>query len=256
MAITRDWDGASYDRISGPMEQLGREVLARLPLHGDETVLDAGCGTGRITAALLDRLPRGRVIAVDGSPAMLDAARARLGDDPRVQLLRADLADLQLDGVRCDAVLSTATFHWIPDHARLARALCGVLRPGGRLVAQCGGVGNIASVHAAAAEVAGSRPFASHLADWSGPWIFRSPAAMARDLTAAGFIDVDCRLVPRPVVPDDPVEWFRTIVLGSHVEQLPDALREPYVRAVVDRMAHPVTVDYVRLDVDAVAGRP
>ena len=108
MAITREWDGGTYDRISAPMEQMGLEVLARLPLQGDETVLDAGCGSGRVTAALLDRLPRGQVIAMDGSAAMLHAARARLGDDPRVQFVEADLTSLDLGGRRCDAILSTA----------------------------------------------------------------------------------------------------------------------------------------------------
>ena len=63
----REWDGASYDRISATMEALGRDVLARLDLRGDELVLDAGCGSGRITQALVERLPRGRVIAVDQS---------------------------------------------------------------------------------------------------------------------------------------------------------------------------------------------
>ncbi|HYM55969.1 MAG TPA: class I SAM-dependent methyltransferase, partial [Solirubrobacteraceae bacterium] len=76
----REWDGNSYDRISGVMEALGRDVLGRLDLAGDEVVLDAGCGSGRITQALLERLPRGRVIAVDASASMVAAARRRLGD--------------------------------------------------------------------------------------------------------------------------------------------------------------------------------
>lgn len=253
MAITRDWDGASYDRISGPMEAMGLEVLDRLDLAGDEVVLDAGCGSGRITAALLDRLPAGRVIAVDGSAAMIDAARSRLGHDPRLQLVHADLVHLDLEGVTCDAILSTATFHWIPDHPGLLRRLRAILRNGGRMAAQCGGRGNIDAVHAAAAAVAAAQPFAEHFAGWAGPWNFRSADGMRRDALAAGFSHAECRLVPRPVVPDEPVEWFRTIVLGSHVEQLPTELREPFVAAVVGRMPRPVTVDYVRLDIDATA---
>ena len=251
MAITREWDGSAYDRISGPMQELGLEVLARLPLRGDETVLDAGCGSGRVTQALLDRLPRGRVIAVDGSHEMLQAARDRLGDDPRVEFVQADLTTLDIGAARCDAVLSTATFHWIPDHPAMLRALHRALRPGGRLTAQCGGLGNIQSIHDAADAVAAEPPFAEHMARWQGPWNFRDPDDMAHDLAAAGFTDISCRLVPRPVVPDDPAEWFRTIVLGSHVQQLPPALRDPFVQAVIARLPSPVTVDYVRLDIDA-----
>ena len=74
----RDWDGATYDRIADPMTRWGTSVLDRLPLRGDETVLDAGCGSGRVTERLLERLPDGRVVALDGSPAMIREARARL----------------------------------------------------------------------------------------------------------------------------------------------------------------------------------
>src|ERR1700704_712784 len=136
----RAWNGASYDRISGPMEALGRQVLARLELRGDETVLDAGCGSGRVTQALIERLPRGRVIAVDASPSMAQAARERLGEQADVRVL--DLLDLELE-TPVDAILSTATFHWIADHERLFARLHAALRPGGQLVVQCGGEGNI-----------------------------------------------------------------------------------------------------------------
>ena len=136
----RDWNAESYQRISAPMEAMGREVLDRLELRGDERVLDAGCGTGRVTAALVERLPRGEVVAVDGSPAMVAEARERLG--PGVEVFAADLLELELDRP-VDAILSTATFHWIADHDRLFERLFAALRPGGRIVAQCGGAGNV-----------------------------------------------------------------------------------------------------------------
>jgi len=126
----REWDGASYDRISGTMEALGLAVLERLELRGDETVLDAGCGSGRITQALIERLPRGRVIAVDESPSMIAAARERLG--PEADLRVGDLLKLELEQP-VDAILSTATFHWIADHDALFARLHDALRPGGML---------------------------------------------------------------------------------------------------------------------------
>src|SRR3954468_10129502 len=113
--MPRDWNAESYQRVSAPREAMGREVLDRLELRGDERVLDAGCGTGRVTAALLERLPRGEVVAVDGSPAMIEEIRARLGD--RVEAFVADLQELTLDRP-VDAVFSTATLHWVPDHDR------------------------------------------------------------------------------------------------------------------------------------------
>src|SRR5436190_16047407 len=142
MDAPRDWDAATYDRVANPQTRWGTLVLDRLPLRGDETVLDAGCGSGRVTELLAERLPNGRVIALDASPSMVDEARRRLerfGD--RVDFVVADLGRpfTLPDGILADAILSTATFHWVPDHAALFRNLAAVLRPGGRLVAQFGG---------------------------------------------------------------------------------------------------------------------
>ena len=147
----RDWDATTYERLSAPMTAMGADVLDRLVLRGDETVLDAGCGTGNVTRVLLERLPHGRVIAVDASPSMVDQARELL--PPEVDVRQADLLELALDEP-VDAILSTATFHWIGDHDRLFANLHAALRPGGRLVAQCGGHGNVAEVKQAGFEVA------------------------------------------------------------------------------------------------------
>jgi len=129
---TRDWNATSYERVAAPVQAFGERLLDRLELSGDETVLDAGCGTGAVTELLVKRLPRGRVIAVDGSSAMVAQARARLGG--RAEVALGDLLELQLE-TAVDAVFSSATFHWIADHERLYRRLFAALAPGGRLVA-------------------------------------------------------------------------------------------------------------------------
>ena len=188
MSEARSWSGADYDRLSTPMEAMGREVLERLPLTGGETVIDAGCGSGRVTEALLARLPGGRVIGVDQSASMIDAARERLGD--RAELHVADLSTFDL-GLEADAILSTATFHWIADHDALFARLRAHLRPGGLLVAQCGGQGNIASVHAAAREVDGERALRAELRGLARPVELRRAR---RDRGAPA----RCRLRSRP----------------------------------------------------------
>jgi trans-aconitate 2-methyltransferase len=244
-------DGATYDRISAPLERIGREVLERLQLRGDETVLDAGCGSGRVTEALLERLPQGHVIAVDGSAAMIDAAAQRLGDG--VELLVQDLDTLYLGGRRVDAVLSTATFHWISDHARLFANLRGVLRSGGRLVAQCGGSGNTAEL-LAATQAAGERsPYAAHLGGWSGPWNFVGPEETAARLREAGFSDIRTWLVSRPPPYDELREWLRTNALTAHTARLPQELREPYIDAVAAELGPQPSISYIRLNIDATA---
>lgn len=246
-----DWDGATYDRISRPIEQNGLTVLDRMELRGDETVLDAGCGSGRVTQALLERLPAGRVIGVDGSPGMIEAARRRLGDD--VELLVCDLLDLNLAGRAVDGVFSTAVFHWIDDHDRLFRSLRRVLRPGGQLVAQCGGEGNTPELLEATLAVGELEPYAEHLRGWS-PWNYQGPQETARRLTAAGFVDVRTGLVQRPVPYEDLGEWLRTNALSAHQLRLPPQLRDAYVDDVREAFGPQPTLTYIRLDIDARAG--
>jgi trans-aconitate 2-methyltransferase len=229
--MTRDWNAESYQRVSAPLEAMGREVLDRLELRGDERVLDAGCGTGRVTAALVERLPRGEVVAVDGSPAMVAEARERLG--PGVEVLVADLLELELQEP-VDAILSTATFHWIGDHERLFARLFAALRPGGRIVAQCGGAGNVAAVQAAVDAIAEPA-----LAGWSGPWTFASPEETAVRLERLGYTDVRTWSQDVRVEPEDPREYLATVVLGSHLERVPAERRDGFVEAVLDRLPEP-----------------
>jgi trans-aconitate 2-methyltransferase len=252
---TREWDGHTYDRVSGPMESLGLAVLARLELRGEETVIDAGCGSGRLTQALIERLPRGRVIAVDASASMLEAAAARLEellDAGGLELRHGDLLELELTGP-ADAVFSTATFHWIADHERLFARLRALLRPGGQLVAQCGGEGNIEGLRGRTREVILRAPYAEHFEDFHPPWNYAAPAQTRERLLRAGFAQADCWLEPAPRAPEHPREFLATIVLGPHVQHLPAELREPFMDAVLAELDAPVVVDYVRLNIDATA---
>jgi trans-aconitate 2-methyltransferase len=243
--VARSWDAQTYDRVADPQARWGRVVLERLPLVGTERVLDAGCGTGRVTEMLLARLPHGRVVALDASPSMIDAARGRLASHgDRVEYVVADLSrPLPLDEP-VDAILSTATFHWIADHDALFANLAAVLQPGGWLVAQCGGEGNITSIQ---------RVLAGMGDGWLGPVHFAGPEETTRRLEAAGFVEVRCWLTDEPTrfEPGEPFETFlRTVTLGAHLERLPEADREGFVRDVADRLPEPV-IDYVRLNMVA-----
>jgi trans-aconitate 2-methyltransferase len=244
----RAWDAASYDRVGGPMTAMAATVLERLPLAGDETVLDAGCGTGRGTQLLIDRLPRGRVIAIDADPEMVRVARRNLGD--RAEVRQANLLDLTLDEV-VDAVFSTATFHWVRDHERLFAHLFSALRPGGRLVAQCGGRGNLAELRACGDAVAAETTYASWFAGWTAPQHYAGPEETAERLEAAGFTEVHTWIESLEVVPDDPFEYLATVTLGAQVQRLPQSLQANYVDEVLRRLAAPVKLGYVRLNLDA-----
>lgn len=247
--MTRDWDAGSYDRVSDPQVEMARPVLDRLPLRGDETVLDAGCGSGRVTSLLLERLPDGHVVGVDSAPSMIEHAREALPGD-RVTLLCQSLTELQLEEP-VDAVFSNAVFHWIGDHPRLFQHLHAALEPGGRLVAQCGGKGNIDAFRRLAKEIAAEPPYEEHMRDFHGPWNYASPQDTEARLRAAGFDEIRCWLQPWPVEPPDPVEFASTVCLGNHLQELPEELRRSFAEEVVRRSGEPLVLDYVRLNIDA-----
>ncbi len=239
------WDARSYDRVSEPQQAWAADVLARLDgIAPDATVLDVGCGTGRVTEALLALVPRGRVLAIDASADMVAVARERLG--ARVRVSREDVLELAL-AEPVDAIFSTATLHWVRDHERLWGALARSLRGGGRLEIQCGGEGNIARVREVLEAV--SRELAPELLGFS-PWTFAGPVETERRLVAAGFAETRCWLEERPTYPQDVDGFVRTSILAAHLERLTPHKREPFAAAVVDGVTLPL--DYVRLNASAV----
>jgi trans-aconitate 2-methyltransferase len=232
-------------------------VVADARLRGDETLLDAGCGTGRVTRLWAEAVPRGRVIAVDGSAQMVREARKALADlGPRVEVRHADLLRLE-PGDPVEVIVSTAVFHWILDHEALFARLHAALVPGGRLIAQCGGAGNIARTLAATEAVAETVPYREHLSGMPHEWEFADAPTTARRLAGAGFADVRTWLHEQPADVggvDDGTRYLATVVLRLHLLRLPEALRLPFARAVAERLAAGtgrVVVDYIRLEMRA-----
>ena len=250
MSPTVDWDARAYDRLADPQEAWARSVVARLGLSGDEYVLDAGCGSGRITRQLLDVLPHGRVLGVDGSTAMIEHARTAIGADPRVELRRSDLLDLDLDEP-VDVVFSNATFHWVLDHERLFSRLFAALRPGGRLEAQCGGEGNAAEAQRAIQAMMGDERFAPYFRGMGSTWNFASVGDTEARLGRAGFEIERVWLEPAPVTPAEPGGYLRAAVLAPHLDRLPAGLHDAFVDALLGSMLRPLTIDYVRLNISA-----
>jgi trans-aconitate 2-methyltransferase len=239
------WDAATYDKTSQPQQAWAADVLARLEgIAEDAIVLDVGCGTGRVTELLLELVPRGRVLAIDASPEMVTLARQRLGD--RAQVWCQDVLELDLSEP-VDAIVSTATLHWVTDHDRLWKRLAHTLRSGGRLEIQCGGQGNIEAVRKVID--AATRKVAPQFLGWS-PWVFAGPEETEQRLREAGFVDTRCWLQERPTHPEDVAGFVRTSILAAHLDRLPDEQREAFASAVVAGVRPPL--DYVRLNASAV----
>ncbi len=253
-----EWDAASYHRVSAPQTTWGSRVLARLSLTGRERAIDAGCGSGRLTAVLLERLPEGHVVSLDRSRNMLQEARAHLRPSygPRVSFVQAALPFLPVAG-RADVIFSTATFHWVADHPALFANVHHALRPGGRLHAQCGGGPNLHEAHRLAELVMARPAFTPYFAGWPGPWNFASAEDTAARLTAAGFVDVETGLESAPTTFESERDYrafVTTVIFHPHLDRLPEGLRAAFVdevAALAARQSPPFLLDYWRLNMVA-----
>jgi len=252
-----DWNAERYHEISAPQQAWGRRVLERLTLEGGERVLDVGCGTGHLTALLAARLPRGFLVGTDRSGAMLDTARTWLLEHaPATRLVRADAAGLPFQRA-FDVIFSAATFHWITDHGALFRSLVTALRPGGRLVAQCGGGPNLARLLARTRRLMAERRFASYFDGWTDPWYFADVETTRRLLESVGFAAIDVSLEEAPVSFDSArafADFIATVCVRHHLDRLPSSERGPFVFELTREGADddpPLTLDYWRLNIDA-----
>lgn len=257
-----EWNSEVYQRLSSPQFGWGKKVLDRVRLRGDETLLDAGCGTGRLTGELLERLPRGLVLGVDLSSNMLQTARREL--EPRfaghLWLVAADLQQLPF-AEAADGIFSTAAFHWVRDHERLFRSLRGALRPGGWLEAQCGGGPNLAELRRRAQALISAPPLAPFFAGWQSPWEYASAETTAERLRRAGFDDIRTSLEPAPVLlanAEEYREYLANIIFHRHLERMADPeLRRGFLDELTRPAAQddpPFLLDYWRLNMSAHKG--
>jgi trans-aconitate 2-methyltransferase len=256
---TREWNATEYHRISGPQASWGQKVLARVHLRGDEWLMDAGCGTGRLTAQLLQSLPRGRVVGVDLSQNMLGTAQDYLSRDfgGKFLLVAADLQDLPFERVFA-GIFSTAAFHWVLDHDRLFRSLFRVLGSGGWLQAQCGGGPNLVRLRQRIDELAATPKYERYFGGFREPWTFNDVETAAAIMRGAGFIEVETSLESVPTILEGSLQYsdfLRSIILRQHLRRIPeDESRTAFVTALTSQAATddpPFSLDYWRLNLSA-----
>ncbi len=262
-----DWDAERYHRLSNPQLEWGRSVLTRLAPRPGERILDLGCGTGRLTREVAAALGSGAVIGLDRSPAMLGqaAAAAPVASGPHaLDGRQLSVAYVLADGAHLpfadafDAVLSTATFHWIKDHDALFSSIYRALSPGGRLVAQCGGRPNLAQLLGRARLLMQDERFRDHFENWADPWNFADVVSTTARLERAGFSMIDVWLTEAPTtLPNGPAykDFLSCVCVRHHVDRLPEDLRPPFLDALTEfaSIDHPpFTLDYWRLNIRAV----
>jgi trans-aconitate 2-methyltransferase len=233
----------------------GKKVLSRLRLRGGETILDAGCGTGRLTAELLESLPHGHVVGIDLSQNMLQSAREHLTQfGARLSLAACDLLHLPFQ-CAFEGIVSTAAFHWVLDHDRLFLNLRLALVPGGWLEAQCGGFGNLVRLRQRVDALAASPEFAPFFAGFREPWLYQDAKSAADGLRRAGFVDVETSVEEAPTVLSDAqgyTEFVRNIILRRHMENISsEEGRKRFIQLLTDQAAQDdpqFFLDYWRLN--------
>lgn len=254
--VNTSWNAELYDRLNKPHRVWARAIIDELDLRGDETVLDAGCGSGSVTFMLAEKLPHGKVYGLDYSSEMIDKITRSIAElaIENVTPVQGDLTNFTLPEP-VDLVFSNAVFHWIHDDDGLFSALLRATKTGGRLRAQCGGGNIFAKMMPAVNAVRERDPFAQYLAGTDDAKNYRTPESAVAIMQRNGWTDARSDAFDAPVEfpdEDEAAVYLRTIILRDHVRHLPDDLHEPYVRAVIaeyiDRHGPPFTADYVRLN--------
>jgi trans-aconitate 2-methyltransferase len=232
------WDGVAYDALPLPHEQWGKRTIEALKLQPNETLLDAGCGTGRDAQLALEQLPHGALICVDQSSTMLDQCRSRFGQEPRVCIIEGNLDQvLPVEDESVDAIMSVAALHWLADHNNVWRHFFTALKPGGRIATDCGGFGNLAKTLALVPQINEEIKFPT--------WYYANVSSTEQLLKEAGFVDIQVSLRPHPTpLPDKKTlaTYLQTLVFrewdANQITKMSDLLSDN-------------TLDYVRLEVRA-----
>lgn len=232
------WDGVAYDALPLPHEQWGIRTIAALSLQPNETLLDAGCGTGRDAQLALEQLPNGSLVCVDQSTTMLDQCQTRFGNDARVRILEGDLDKaLPVEPESVDAIMSVAALHWLAHHNNVWRHFYNALKPGGRIATDCGGFGNLEKTLALVPQIDSEIKFPD--------WYYANVADTEALLKEAGFVDIEVSLRPHPTpMPDKETlaTYLRTLVFREwNDDQI----------AKMCELLTDNTLDYVRLEVRA-----
>jgi SAM-dependent methyltransferase len=234
---TSKWNAADYAKVGGFVAELGGAALDLLDPKAGERILDIGCGEGTLTRKIMER--GADVLGVDNSPEMVRFAREK-----GVDAVLMDAADMPFVA-EFDAAFSNATLHWILEKEQAARAIFRALKPGGRFAGEMGGEGNLAAMREALDTELVIRGYVPPIE--ASNW-YASPEDFAAIYEAAGFREIDARLIERPTpVEHGAAAWVKTFRRGwLDRAGVPEDERSEIAAAVADRVRSNV-LDYVRL---------
>lgn len=259
---TYQWNARDYSKHSGQQQKWARELIAKLDLQGREAILDIGCGDGKVTAEIADRVPEGTVTGIDSSEQMISVARGGFPQQthPNLSFSRMDARAIDFKS-RFDIVFSNAALHWVIDHRPVLEGIHRCLKPGGKLLLQMGGKGNAADILEVIEKLKQQTEWRCYFNEFKFPYGFFSVDEYRPLLEKYGFLTDRIELIPREMVHDGQSGlegWIRTTWL-PYTERIPENLRSTFISAVssqylrrtrLDRNRK-VHVSMVRLEVEA-----
>jgi trans-aconitate 2-methyltransferase len=217
------WDAENYHRVSTVQESWAIELLEKRKMGEYEVVMDAGCGTGRVTETIANAVKRGRVYAVDRDDNMIAKAKENLSGFSNITFIKSDISEVSLPE-KMDLIFSNAVIHWVLDHKKLFSNFWKLLKPNGELLIQCGGKGNLGMVHTILEKLRKSNTFKHYFVDWKNPWNFASPEDIKKTLNDTGFKDTQAQLKKKTAEFEDYHEFIlfmKTVVMKPHLSYLP-----------------------------------
>ena len=260
------WNAADYAKHSSVQQTWARELITKLKLKGHESVLDIGCGDGKVSAEIAGHLPNGSVLGVDNSDDMIALARTHFPTEkhPNLSFKLADARHLPFE-TAFDVVFSNAALHWIIDHNPVIASIDKSLKPGGRILLQMGGKGNAEAILATLETLFLKDAWQPYFSEFEFPYGFYDPQEYHSLLNKSALEPVRVELIPKIMSYDDKeglAGWIRTTWL-PYTQRVPDDKRDAFIQHIVDQYVEgnppdhngKIHVNMVRLEVEAVKGK-
>ena len=262
-----DWDATTYDNISNVIESWGHKTIEYRKWKGNEIVLDAGCGSGRLTKILSIKVPQGKVIAVDSNLSMIRLAKENLTKFSNIEFIKMDISEIIELKEKVDVVFSNAVLHWILNHKKIFEQFWEILKPDGQLLIQCGGYRNLTKTLNIFNKVSNSKEFYNYFSYnkqddiWNQTWYFAKKEDTEKLLQEIGFRNIQVFLEHKEAKFNNKEEYFifiKTIVLIPYLKYLPnEMLKDKFAKSVVEEIETNAKelqwkLDYVRLNINAI----
>jgi trans-aconitate methyltransferase len=256
------WDAETYDKVSDTHEQGARKIIFSRKWTKKEIVMDAGCGSGRITKILSEIVPFGKVYGIDSDENMIKKAKDNLKDFKNVKIIKSNLLDINFDIIqsKVNVIFSNAVLHWILDHYKVFNNFYHLLFEEGQILIQCGGYGNLQNSTSIFDAVKDSSEFKQYFPNWKNQWNFAKPLDTEKILKDIGYTDIHVYLEDYPVTFKDQNSYsvyLKTVVLGPYLKYLhSEKLQNSFLQRIIqlkenENEEQMLTLDYKRLNIFA-----